>query len=97
VFLKKSFDRCYFCAEPLGVLSNSLLSSVISTRRLAARAFLVLLFSTFLAGAQTKNEHAEQRDLMLLRQVTNDTLGTLLAQPEVMTVISCFVRETLDL
>ena len=34
--------------RPLGVLSSSLLSSVISTRRLAARPFFVLLSSTSL-------------------------------------------------
>src|SRR4026207_1334351 len=60
-------------------------------------AFPRLVVLHFLAGAQSQNEHAEQRDLMLLRQVTNDTLGTSLAQPEVITVIPCFVRETLDL
>ena len=60
-------------------------------------AFPRLVVLHFLAGAQSKNEHPEQWDLMLLRQVTNDTLGTSLAQSEVMSVIPCFVRETLDL
>ena len=48
VFPKKSFEQSYFWAAPLGVLSSSLLSSVISTRRLAARPFFVLLSSTSL-------------------------------------------------
>ena len=95
MFPKKSFEL--LLSRAAGSALQLALEQCDLHPAIGCTAFPRFIALHFLAGAQTKNKHPEQWDLMLLRQVTNDTLGTFLAQPEVMTVIPCFVRETLDL